>query len=445
VPESIPSQLTAPSPRFGRTPRLRRVLIAAYIGICCAIITITISGYTELYRPAFKSETITPWLASEEPLGGDFIAFYTGGVLMKEGRKLSDPLTSVYDFSHQEDFQRELLRIGQEGFPFLPFVYPPFVAELFMLFSPGSSNPEPRDLFAGYILWLTASLLLVFFAVELLLRAERTWLGKHRLLIYLGVLSFTPLTMDAFGGGQLPPLGIFIVSLVYYLLRKDAPLFAGLCATATLYKAPLFGFFLFGMMLTSQKRFSIGLIGGSVLLALSQFFLFGREGITHYLTFTLQYFNGQTEALGYAIPSHLGVGLYAPLRALTEYALPIVGIIGILWCLALRYRWGEKTTNSATSPHDLIFTSLIIISLSLSPQVNNYDISLLLTCILLWLKTWPNTTRIERLSLLPMLVILALHNVALVPQQLSLTIFPIFVTGMLMATRGKTERFSPSH
>ena len=165
---------------------------------------------TLLEYGALLSEATGLVLKSGEPLGGDFIAFFTGGRLLSEF-SVSD---SLYNFSHQLSFQSELLALPKEELPFLPFVYPPIVALFFLPISCLSFD-------TGFLIWSALSLLFFLIGVELTVRSTKHPLPFPKPLLYLGLCAFTPFTLDNLPGGQLASFGVLIVGAGLFFIRQQ--------------------------------------------------------------------------------------------------------------------------------------------------------------------------------------------------------------------------------
>ena len=99
----------------------RNLFIASIVASLLSFAGLTSYIITDLYPPIDNVK-----LKNGDVLGGDFLAFYTGGYLFKHSR------SDLYNYSEKKDFHKETLTnailLGA-----LPFIYPPLVAAILSL------------------------------------------------------------------------------------------------------------------------------------------------------------------------------------------------------------------------------------------------------------------------------------------------------------------------
>lgn len=384
------------------TPRIKRVFIAVFLALTAALIISTVQGYLSLF-----SSRNGLLFENGEPVGGDFVAFFTGGSLALS----PNPTESLYSFSHQHSFQESLFEKDSENFKFLPFVYPPAVA---LLFAPLSD----LSFLDAYFAWSAISFLLSAVAVSLLLKTMRASTGSNLLLIGFGVLAFTPLTIDNFGGGQLASVGLLILSCTALLLRKEKLFCAGFILAFGYYKIPLFLLLWLALSLTQPRRFVVGLITGLFSITIVEGSFFGLGWYQTYLEFLSRYLSGDVEALAFKLPSNLGVGLYSPLQQFAPFTAPIA--IAVLFITILYILWRAEGLSALE-----LFSMTLVFSLSLSFQVNNYDLTLLLPAIFIMTPSWKRATPAQRLVLIISLIAVTAHCIGVTPEPLLLPILSL--------------------
>jgi hypothetical protein len=399
----------------------KKLLIVAYITFSLSMIGITLLGYSSLL-----SGLTGLVLKSGEPLGGDFIAFYTGGRLLSE----FSVLDSLYNFSHQLTFQSELLALPKEELPFLPFVYPPIVALFFLPISHFSFT-------TGYLIWSALSLFFFLIGVELTIRSTRYPLPFSKPLLYLGLCAFTPFTLDNLPGGQLASFGVLIVGTGLFFIRRQRLFLAGLTLALLYYKAPLYFLLLTVLAMTLRKRFLGGLLCGGVAILLIEISLVGFHGLSHYWSFVLTYLRGETPTLGYTLPSSLGVGVFRLLQIYSHYATPLVIGLQITWVIIATAIFRKKQLSL-----EALFSLSLIASATLSFQVNNYDLTLLIIPLILLFSMSASTTRANRIGDRLMILVILGYILLLIEESYILPILVVlaFTRMMILLYRNLATR-----
>ncbi len=163
---------------------------------------------------------------SHSHLQGDFPAFYSAGVLVKEGESLA----SLYDPTRQAAIQTEYFGFDQF---YLEFAYPPYVAQFFSLLA--EMGP-----FVAKFFYLLIQVVLLVFAMRLV--SLRTGLGFWILLA--AALSFLPLFSSIAGGQNSLFAFLLVLFMSEELSKRDESklgeaLLPGLCLGFLCYKPQL--------------------------------------------------------------------------------------------------------------------------------------------------------------------------------------------------------------
>lgn len=201
-----------------RTKRLAKAVLLA-LAIAVALITAISPGIGEGVTVA----------EGESRLGGDFPAFFAAGSIVREG-----------DIGELYDAERQLLEqedLGIDGY--LAFAYPPHVAAAY---SPLSALGY-RAAYALHTVVMAAAL---FAATQLLgtfISSVRHW----RWQILAGAFTFFP-AITAVGGGQNAALSVLTLSVVWWALRQDREVIAGLAAGLLAFR-PQYALPIIGLML----------------------------------------------------------------------------------------------------------------------------------------------------------------------------------------------------
>jgi hypothetical protein len=164
-------------------------------------------------------------------LGHDFMAFYTAGTFVREGR-----YQELYNLESVKNFQHELAKKNglEVGESFGPWWNPPFYA---WVFSPLSALPYHTALF----LWTTFNCLALAGAVVLLCRMLPQHLGGDFAtwgLVPLLVVTSMPF-VQAISHGQNTFSSLLLLSLVVTAWRAKRPVLAGLVCGLLFYKPQL--------------------------------------------------------------------------------------------------------------------------------------------------------------------------------------------------------------
>jgi hypothetical protein len=202
-------------------------------------------------------------------LGADFAGFYAAGTLLREY-----PPERLYDFELQDRlYHRTLPDAPPEER--LPYVYPPFFT---LPFRALAALPYPW----AYAAWLTFSVGLTLAGLGLL-RARLPDVPRANWSIaVLLALSFEPLVMECWLGGQTSPFGFFVFALALYWDDRGRPALAGLALALALYKPPLLLLVLPLLVVARRWRVVAGFAAGGLGLAGASLLAVGEGGCLAY-------------------------------------------------------------------------------------------------------------------------------------------------------------------
>lgn len=308
-------------------------------------------------------------LQNGQLIGGDFVAFYTGGVLMRD-----DP-GRLYDLEHQRRVRVRILeRVPNLAAADLPFVYPPLVAALMVPFT-------YLDLATAYYVWVVLAVLATSLALAGVTIAIRRRSTSETVLGTLALFAFVPFSIDTLVGGQISWLGVVVFASVAGAVWKRRPGLAGLIMALGYYKPPLFLFAAFYLAIRLPVRFLGGCaIGATVATALTVWAR-GVEGTLAYVSMASGYRYGREVLEGVSLPPEAGVGFFALFTSLlgtggaNAWALAVVLLLLLIPAVVMRVR------DEPVSRPELAY--LITASVAVSVQAIAYDMSLLLVAFVI--------------------------------------------------------------
>lgn len=202
------------------------------------------------------------WLPQEKRLTGamvghDFLAFYTAGHFLNEGRA-----RELYDLERVKAFQHDLARReGLEiGESFGPFWNPPFYAQVFR---PYAALPYPTALLAWEI--TNGACLIVAIVLLVRLAGSRDW--REWGLIPLLLCTSMPF-IQAMTHGQNTLVSLLVLCLTLTFWRGGRPMAAGLVGGLLFYKPQLGAVVAVALVLTQGwwALVGLGVTGGGLLL-----------------------------------------------------------------------------------------------------------------------------------------------------------------------------------
>ena len=208
----------------GLHARTERIAKAVLFALALAIVMITAAA-PGIGEGAAVAE-------GESRLGGDFPAFFAAGSIVLDG-----DIDDLYDANRQALAQENL---GIDGY--LAFAYPPHVAAAY---SPLSA----LGFRAAYILHTFAMAAALYTAVYMLgtfIPSARRW----RWQILAGAFTFYP-AITAVTGGQNAALSVLTLSIVWWALRHDREIIAGVAAGLLAFR-PQYALPIIGLMLLSR-------------------------------------------------------------------------------------------------------------------------------------------------------------------------------------------------
>jgi hypothetical protein len=297
----------------------------------------------------------------------DFLTFFSAAQIITQQPQL------LYHPETHFQYQLHLIpEIYQPDFQFIPYIYPPFYT---LLLSPLTNFPPQTSYF------IFAAINLIIYLISLV-TLNRLFKIKHSMWIILIALTFEPAYVNLF----LSQTAFWILLcfiLIYQQLKQHHFLATGLLSSMLIIK-PQFTVILYPYLLTqSNKKITTGLIGGIIILILSNEFV--HPGYTQF------FINSLINALpNYASEIRISIaGIFYQLQ--TNYpATPssILTIITSLLLLSLTMKKLRQLANSKASL-DHIFNIIILTTLLAGIAIQVYDAILLLIPFYSLIKSLP--------------------------------------------------------
>jgi hypothetical protein len=308
----------------------------------------------------------------------DFLAFYTGGLIVREG--LSD---SLYSRDVQEATQQELLtpdvadRLSQQvRARVLPFLNPPFVA---VLFAPLTVVSLPQ----AYAWWVGINIGLLVALIALLTFAAKSWSLPERLVAASAGLTFLPAYFTVWQG-QISILLSLVVVLGWMALTARREVLGGLALSA-LWAKPQYAV-LIPVFLLWQRQWGaiLGFLLGTLLLLAVSVLVTGAQGMWQWVSLL-----AALPGLGSEYGHHpeLQFTWSGFISAVTDNAYilgsessPLVTIwlsLQVLTLVGLAVVW-LKHPGTSGPLSDLQFSALLIGMLLLSLHTNVQDLAILI-------------------------------------------------------------------
>jgi len=299
-----------------------------------------------------------PLNGNGEPIGGDYIAFYTAGRLLLAGQG-----ATLYDVATVRRVQDGLLD-GRIPRFHDAFRNPPFFAGLF---APLALAP----LVASALVWTLVSAALLALALRLgldeapLLR--RRWRG-----IAVLTCAFPPVFFCLLDG-QNSTLSLLLYVLIYRALARGQDLRAGLWAALGLFKPQLF--LVFPIILAASRRWRALRACGGVAAALGvvSLIVVGPDGVVAWLRVVVSAEN--TNAAGNAWRMHslrtffdlVTPGL--PLAGLGATALVSAALLAVVARL-----WASQR---AAAELPILWATTSLVAVVVDPHIVDYDLTVL--------------------------------------------------------------------
>jgi alpha-1,2-mannosyltransferase len=150
-------------------------------------------------------------------VGTDYITIFASGIAIRQAES-----ANLYNFDYQAQLEQSIA--GPELATFNAFITPPFLAWLFVPFS-------VLPYIWSFTAWSLLSILFLWVSLKLLS-------ADQPLKVFLYSLTWFPIFATiSFGENSL--LSLFILSLTFWLWRKEKYLLAGLASSLLLYKPQL--------------------------------------------------------------------------------------------------------------------------------------------------------------------------------------------------------------
>ena len=290
----------------------------------------------------------------DRQIGGDFAVFYAEGKVVN-----NNPHSQLYNLELHDKEYEKLWGTGTSS----PFAYSPWFTIPVALIA-------RLPYVMAFLLWTLLSLILLFVAVRLMVRAGTVPTDWTNLAFFVS-LTFPPFLIYSLLNGHPSSFALFVLTLTYLLHMKKERFYSGIVLSLLSYK-PTFLIFITPMLLfTRQWKAFLGLITGGSFLALIGIAWAGIDGTRSYfwlLKLYAQSINSHIDIfqgnkyidLGSATRSLMGPQPW--LRSiLLVVALPLVSL---LW-----YRLG---------PQPISWTIAIVCGLLLNMYTPIYDCTLLI-------------------------------------------------------------------
>jgi hypothetical protein len=300
----------------------------------------------------------------------DFMAQYTAGVILRRGFP-----SQLYDIECQRKIQTEIKDQFSPSSPYredlLLFTQPPFTA---MVYYPFAFFPYQiaKHLFNLLIMVCLFKGAALFFS-----RKEISNLFSWDLVFLASV--FSPPVWATFIQGQTSVLGWLFFLLAFLALKGQKDFTAGLWLAAALIRFQLLPVFLLFFIFKRKYRVLAGFLLGSSLLLCISICVVGWEGMLKFrdMALLIGKWNHQ-----YGVSPDQAHCLRGQLTSLLGFMDPrvvwiltaLAGLILLAFCIK---RWGEKWDTGST-PFDLNFATLCVVSLLMAPHLNFHDLSFLI-------------------------------------------------------------------
>jgi Glycosyltransferase family 87 len=300
----------------------------------------------------------------------DFTVFYTAGRILREGHS-----AQLYDPGTQSAVQREFTANSDRRAGPLPFIHPPFEAVIFVPFT-CLSYP------AAFVSWSALNLLLLC-AVVFLLKPSLLFLSPVSWWkVFLASLAFFPVFAN-FQQGQDAILLLFVLSLSYRALEKNAVFLAGCWLALGDFRYHLILPLFFILAIWKGRRFILGFLTVSTLLAGLSLGIVGWRGALEYPAFAWNIIShpewgGVSPRL---LPNLMGLLAGWPgLSPVQFHMLLVVVLCSTLLLLAVVFACNVARSRCR---FDLCFSLAVIAALLVGFGTNTYDLSLLVLPVLL--------------------------------------------------------------
>jgi alpha-1,2-mannosyltransferase len=298
-----------------------------------------------------------PLGSSNEPIGGDYVAFYAAGRLL-----LSGDGSHIYDRAAVSAIQDGALQGRLPGF-YDAFRNPPFLA---IVFAPLAG----LDLLPSLAAWSVLSLLAFALALWLVCDVVPEMRGRWRGLM-LVAFAFAPIYFGLIDG-QNSTASLLLYVLIYRSLLRREDRAAGLWAALGLFKPQLF--FVFPLIFLATRRWQAlaTYAGTAAVLAVVSFAAVGIEGIQGWLRILVDI--ESDNALRNAWRMHtLKTFFDLLLPAQSGWALGLYVASALALLAALLRAWSRQA-----APLPLLWVATSLVAVLVDPHLVDYDLSVLI-------------------------------------------------------------------
>jgi Glycosyltransferase family 87 len=346
---------------------------------CITILLLSLALVVASFATAEGGRTV--WGPS---LGADFTGFYTAGYILNRH-------SAAQLFDNDSEHEDSQYTIHHKLHPHLhpdetlPFVHPPFVA---LAFRPLAMLPYKW----AFAIWMLISLALYLAGLAVILRKLPASACSDRVTVFLLALSFEPLVMECWLGGQLSSVGFCCLAVALAFELTGRPFVSGLVLGLCLYKPTLLVVIVPVLLVARRFWTLLGFTLTALILTGLTLWGIGWDGCHLYLDVLLGFTQTATEAGFLKLPTEKYVDLNAFTRLLLGgpsegqrllllvLAMPLfLGVLGFAWRLDARGDNYRRLTWSAA-----LFATLVV-----NLYVGVYDSVLavlggLLTAAVLW-------------------------------------------------------------
>ena len=242
-----------------------RVRFVAAAMIACALLLVAI-GFAK------QRDGITPF---GPELGGDYSAFYVAGQILN-----SEP-DRLYDLALQEKLHRQLIP-GTPADQILFYPSAPFFA---VLYRPLAMLPYSWS----YLVWLAIGAGLAIGGFALIWKGCPELAGGDWLTAMLASVSFAPLLLEGWVGGQTTVLVFFCVALAVYLRQWNRPVAAGVVLAVLSFKPTLLLLLVPMLIVTRSFRVLLGMALGGLGFFVISIWAVGWDGCVQFVRFLVKY------------------------------------------------------------------------------------------------------------------------------------------------------------
>ncbi len=337
-------------------------------------------------------------------IGGDYLAFFTGGTLFKTEKE------NLYSHKTQFKFQENTVNNHSHTSGFLPFVYPPLVAAFFSFITINS-------FIDSYLIWSAISFIMYITGIFICLKTLRpeTITDKvifiSALIISIGYPCFFLRTLM---GGQTGAIGVLLCSVLFLFLRKGWNFSSGIIVSLFYYKPPMFFILLVWSLFTRSSKFILGFIITGFILLLASILIIPLETTIEYFQASLNYSYGSFHYEEKLSVPHKGAGIYAILTSISGISVFYLRFFLVLSVFMTIYSLSKFLKHTPTENQDLFtfsFCISLVASLFFSIHILDYDLSILAPPLILSMLTLYKHNR--HFELMPGMIIILIFQLDL--------------------------------